>query len=969
MSTDGGAPRFPAELSSAALSVWAKSDWSRATGEETASLPLWRHLDDTRGVAGRIYDEFLPPSVKRRLVAEFGSDAGARATALFLSGAHDIGKASPAFAMMVTHLADEMRPHGLLADYSLQGTESRRLVRHEIVGMIALEGWLQREHGFERDCARTFALAVGGHHGVHPELPQLDYAKRHPELFGVGTWSDVRDEFIARAALHSTVDAFLPAWRSLKVSATTQVLLTAIVIVADWIASNTDYFSYDTRSDSDERVARAWHDLDLPPPWVVADIPESAEDHFQARFTLSADARIRPLQQAAVEVARNLPRPGLMVIEANMGEGKTEAALLAAEVLAQRFALGGVYYALPTQATTNAMFQRALNWIAHLDSPDVARFTSVFLAHNKRDLNESYDELRYRGWSRGMGAAPDRASEREESERVEAIVHAWLKERKRGMLSTFVIGTIDQVLMGALKARHTMLRHLALAGKVVIIDEAHAYSAFMNSYLDAALSWLGAYGVPVVVLSATLPAERREQLMASYDKGVAPQARTRSKRRPERERIAVDEVDLHYPIISTTTGSGEHAVSYPSASDRSTELTLYTLDDDPDTLTLLLADRLADGGCVVVIRNTVTRAQATAAHLRATLGDVRVTLAHSRFIAVDRARRDADLLSWFGPVGSAEARHRHVVVATQVVEQSLDVDFDLMVSDLAPMDLLLQRAGRLHRHARGEHQSARPSKVRSAELHVSGVDWSSEPPDPVRGSKHVYDPHILYRTLAVLDLESNSGRQVRLPADIPRLVQSVYADDEVGPRSWQPTMRDARAASQAMRNEKERTAAAFRLASPAPAGTPITGWVAAGVGEPDDEKDPAGRRMRASVRDGDDSVEVLVLFRRGVEVIVPSWVEQVGGSIVPTQTAPSDHLARVILTCSIQLNRASVGSSVDDVIRELEERNFREFQGWIGSPLLKGQLVLVFDEDGTTTIGTQRLRYTSENGLEKITDE
>lgn len=954
-------------LSPAALSVWAKSDRSPITGEVTGSLPLWRHLDDTMGVAVRLYEKFLPPNVTAHLTEEFGSAAGTRAIVLFLAATHDVGKCSPAFAIQVTSLADRMRPHGLISDYSLQGTENRRLVRHEIVGLIALEEWLQKDHGFDDETARAFTLPIGGHHGVHPEIPQLEFARKHPELLGTGAWADVREEFLDRAAALSGAHEFLLDWRTLKLSPTTQVLLTAIVIIADWIASNTDYFPYDVDGDQAERAERAWRDLDLPGPWVIGDIPRAAHDHFLKRFDLPQGARIRPLQQSAADAARALTRPGLIVVEAAMGEGKTEAALLAAEILAERFGLGGLFYTLPTQATTNAMFERALNWISHLDATGDTRLASVFLAHNKRELNDRYDELRYRGWSRSIGETPRDAAGRRESERIEATVHAWLKERKRGALSSFVIGTIDQVLMSALKARHTMLRHLALAGKVVIIDEAHAYSTFMNSYLDAALSWLGAYGVPVIVLSATLPAERREQLMASYEKGASPRGRSRSKKRPTRPGVSLDGVDLHYPIISATAGPGQRTVMYPSASDRSTALTIHALADDDATLTDLLADKLADGGCAVVIRNTVSRAQATAAHLRATLTNIPVTLTHSRFLAVDRARRDTQLLAWFGLSGEGVKRpYRHVVVATQVVEQSLDVDFDLMVSDLAPIDLLLQRGGRLHRHQRGDGQSDRPPNLQRAELHVTGLDWQQTPPKPDRGSRTVYDPFILYRTLAVLDVEQGKPLHVALPADIPRLVQSVYADDEVGPYAWRAVLHQAHDTSRAVRREKERQAATFRLAPPQPAGTPITGWVAAGVGDPDEDKDSAGRQLRASVRDGDDSVEVLVLFRRGDEIIVPSWVEKYGGETVPTQSAPPTALARSILTCSIQLNRAGVGCSVDDVIAQLEKDNFYEFQGWIDSRLLRGQLVLVFDENSEATLGAQRLRYTRENGLEKI---
>ncbi len=200
----------------------------------------------------------------------------------------------------------------------------------------------------------------------------------------------------------------------------------------------------------------------------------------------------------------------MMIIEAPMGEGKTEAALAVTEIFAARSGAGGCFIALPTMATGNAMFPRMLHWLKRL--PNKAGTHSVFLAHSKAALNEEYTTLARQDNGRITDVDRDGTEgewQPRSDERVapaQLVAHHWLRGRKKGMLSSFVTGTIDQLLFTGLKSRHLALRHLAMAGKVVVVDEAHAYDTYMNSYLDRVLSWLGAYGVPVVVLSATLPA-------------------------------------------------------------------------------------------------------------------------------------------------------------------------------------------------------------------------------------------------------------------------------------------------------------------------------------------------------------------------------------------------------------------------------------------------------------------------------
>lgn len=630
-----------------------------------------------------------------------------------------------------------------------------------------------------------------------------------------------------------------------------------------------------------------------------------------------------------------------------MGEGKTEAALAAVEILARRTGASGCYLALPTRATSDAMFARMLSWLRRLPDAQVGRGDrDVRLAHGKAALNPEYDQLRMTSLPSGIG---------EDSGGAAIGVHRWLAGPKRTLLSSFVVGTIDQLLFAALRGKHLVLRHLGLAGKVVVIDEAHAYDVYMGRFLDRALEWLGAYGVPVVVLSATLPAHRRAELMAAYDNGrlgPLPPLTWRDRGKTRVDPYAVLRTDLRYPLVTISTSDrGAVAISC-SDSGRNVEVTLRRLDDDLRALGELLRERLPDGGCVLVVRNTVARVQETATALRAVLGpDTPVSVAHSRFMAVDRAAKDRWLRDTFGPPGSGNRPHRHVVVASQVAEQSLDIDFDLLVTDLAPIDLVLQRIGRLHRHPR----DGRPVRLGTPECWVTGADWSTEPPQPVAGSRRVYQLAMLLRSAAVL-LPHLDGAPLRIPSDIAPLTQSAYDGEPLGPPSWQPALAEAEAKQRDEIAAKEMKADGFRLASVGEPGVPLISWLSGGVAGADD------RAAQGHVRDTDaETLEVLLLVRTPDGLVLPPWID--GGAMpVLTTSVPRWPLPRLIARCTLPLPRAMTDADViDEVIAELERRT--DVSAWQDSHWLAGELVLDLDADGRATVAGFNLQYDPDDGL------
>lgn len=952
-------------LSASARAVWAKSQTDVHQNHLLVGwLPLYQHLDDTAGVAERLWDHWVPASLKGSLAHSFGSERATRQLLLWLAALHDVGKASPAFAVQVPQLAQRMTNVGLLVDSGLADGDERRQTRHELVSFLAIRDWLQTAHGFSRMSAEQIASVAAAHHGRPASFPQIAFAQDSPHLTGDDPdagWRPVREEFLSRAdAAYVDQDTF-DQWRSAKILQPGLVALSGLVIVADWIASS-DLFEAAPldrwpAEATAARVANAWKKLDFPGPWRPHQESADPAELLAKRFALPDGAVPHPAQAHLVDTALRLERPELMILEAEMGSGKTEAALLAAEILAGRFGMSGIFIGLPTQATADGMFSRVLAWMEHLD---LETPSNVFLARGRAELNPEYEERVREAYFRPIGQDAGKA----DADGSMAIAHNWFSNPRRGPLSNFVVGTIDQALFAGLRSRYLMLRHLAFAGKVVVIDEAHACDEYMGEFLVRVLEWLGAYGVPVILLSATLPSGLRSAYLQAYDRGrdallpaVEPDVPAWEARLaaagsavadPRYGRLAAE---IGYPVVTVSNADGSPSTTALSSSRASRPVLLDRIEDDPQHLVRMLGTALRDGGNVAIIRNTVRRAQETAAALRAEISDIPVTVAHSRFLGLDRAAKDRELLRRYGPKG--ERPGCSIVVATQVIEQSLDLDFDLMVSDIAPVDLLIQRLGRLHRHDR----ATRPAPLREPRLVLTGADWSASPPVFDRGSRHIYGDALLLRTAAVL-----KGRTaLMLPDDIAPLVETVYGKDvEYAPADWHAVLREADRVALKKSTARRRAAATYALGGVRGEDASLIGWLNGPDSDP--ELTPPGR---VTVRDGDETLEVIVLQRGHDGVLrTPSWLPDGRGGIqIPENERPSPALTRTILGCFLRLPASMCqGTAVDRHIETLE-RAF-ELPTWHASYALKGELVLVFDHDGRAQLNEFDLAYSAEGGFE-----
>lgn len=878
-------------------------------------LPLWIHLRDTGEIMRLLVQKWIPQSVRRILETDLGIDEELlTAIACFLGMVHDLGKAAAGFQKKILYHIPEKREY-LMQRLNFPEEGERRDTPHARASEAIL---------LELGCPKGLASIAGAHHGTPQETVsgygiEDDINQNSKNYYGGDgkvwrdMWQELFDAALAQSGFSSVEE--LPI-----LTIPQELLLTGLLTMADWIASNTEYFPLipveETGSESlyPQRVDAAWKALDLTSPWEGQDCIQE-EDDFRRQFHFAPN----DIQRAVIDAASEMDTPGILILESHMGSGKTEAALAAAEILSSRFQSGGLYFGLPTQATANGIFGRLMAW-AQSQSQEVAH--SIRLAHGMAELNEEYRQL-------FSGTA---VTEEDNSEGG-VLVHQWFQGRKQALLADFVIGTVDQLLMAALKQKHVMLRHLGLAGKVVIVDECHAYDTYMNQYLDRALSWLGRYQVPVILLSATLPAKRRTELVEAY-LGIKTK-----KGKPEEWKTS-----RGYPLLTWTDGGTVKQRVIPCSTEgRKVQISSITEMELPARLKKVMRK----GGCAGIIVNTVKKAQRLAEVLRADLPGFEIVTFHAQFLMPDRAEKERSLLKRLGKGSGPAQRDRLIVIGTQVLEQSLDIDFDFLVTELCPMDLLLQRIGRLHRHTRLE----RPEPLREA--HCLVLDMQDGTFD--EGSEAIYTRWLLWRTRKLLP------QSVTLPGDIPQLVQETYGwepSDSLAPDDQSEAAKADYSTRQGTQKEKAKH---FCVPKPEnhfryPNRDILDGWFqnAAGIND---------SNAQAAVRDGDPSIDVLVMIRwpDGSIHFLP-WQE--GGQVIDANRTPSQEESVKIARQRLRLpGYFSCRWEIDSVIAELEEQNRKYLSQWQLSPILKGELILLLDEALTAHLADMVLRYDQENGL------
>jgi len=900
------------------FSFWAKTDQSGSekihpliyhlidVGECT--LALWKHAfsQQTRQTFTGFLD--LEPEATGRLLA-------------FWASLHDLGKAAPGFQRKYLPRIPVLDGMGFVFPKDV----SPNPVPHGILSAWALTDLLQ-ECGLTKSNARQIAFALGGHHGAWPTNDRFSPTSLKSSDKGEGLWDTARkDLLLALKEVYQPANIVsLPKAQEERNAFLT--LFSGLVSVADWLGSMSENFpfteEYLPAGEYAERVAHKAMDALNKLGWMG----------WQAEGNLLAFAAMFPniqtpndIQQKTFEDTKGIKLPALVILEAPTGIGKTEAALYLADTWLQGQKGRGLYIAMPTQATSNQMFERVVEF---LQSRYTAQSINAHLVHGAALLEDDEETPQPQGI-----AQDDKAAE------GNVKAETWFLPRKRTLLAPFGVGTVDQALMSVLQTNHFFVRLFGLGQKVVVFDEVHAYDTYMSTLFQRLLRWLRSIGTSVILLSATLPEKTRKELAGAWlgkDEAALPPA--------------------EYPRM--TMVSGEKVDSVPLPPPESHILQLTWADSTPEQAANHLAEKLKDGGCAAVICNRVKRAQEVYAAIKARgiiEGD-KLILFHARFPFVWRKDIEDCVLKIFGKnkehpdQPNPHRPQKAIVVATQVIEQSLDLDFDYMLTDLAPIDLLLQRAGRLHRHK--QNNVYRPEGLKHPVIAIALPAEKNGLPDFGLDDR-VYDKATLLCTWLTL----HERERLILPEETSKLIEAVYGDvhEEDLPANFVQAFRQAREDAR-LSMEKEIYEAKQRLIAKPDYEDLLTDHNE--VLEEDNPK--VNDAFRALTRLAEPSVTLICLHETAQGIALES--DGTG--------APIDVSKRPDLKQAKELLKRAVGVQRRDVVNYFV-KNVKMAAGWRESAAVRYHYPVKFDQNGECNpVGADfTLKLTHELGLEVIKKE
>ncbi len=725
---------------------------------------LLYHLIDVGTVAHAMWQTVFTASFRQQMADLLGiTPAEAGRFVAFLAALHDLGKASPAYQNKYAPqwLRDKFKEIGLLIAEE-HYNEATKKAPHATVTRWALPKLLTEYEGYDGRFADKISIALGGHHGNWPN----PYATDGIRDDACPLWDAMRRDLYweLRAVFPPPQITAVPNPYDFNRWLT---LFSGLTSVADWVGSNATYFALEgevigTREYAEKTAVTAQNALQKL-GWHGWQPTGTTRDFAQAYAYLSFNEP-RRVQREVIDAALDAPAPTLLIIEAPTGIGKTEIAQYLTDVWLQKHSGRGFYIAMPTQATSNQMYGRTQKFLANNYPDDLI---NIPLAHGSAMFDERQAEMEL--------------NEVGDDKESGVVAMSWfVKKSKQTLLAPFGVGTVDQTLLSVLQTRHFFVRLLGLSHKVVIFDEIHAYDTYMSTLFERLLHWLNAVGTSVIMLSATLPAATRQKLVKAY---VGPG-----------QELQLD-LDSHYPAM-TIAHTGQPPQTIPLTKPDDITLHLNWLDDNsPQEILNFLQTELADGGCAAVICNTVKRAQAIYALLEDArqegaldIAEENLILFHARFPFAWRKPIEDKVLAKFGKPDKEKGDRRPkphekaIVVATQVIEQSLDLDFDVMMTDLAPIDLMLQRAGRLHRHELRDENRHHPRQ-----LTIATPDIANGLPD-FGVDEFIYERYLLLQTYRQL----HEREELTIPKETAVLIEAVYTDQPQDDNTlWQETLQGA----------------------------------------------------------------------------------------------------------------------------------------------------------------------------------
>lgn len=671
---------------------------------------------------------------------------------------HDIGKFFRAFQNLAPDLSENLvsskvqcvyvKRHDTLG-YSLWRLKLRDNLKALFPTEVSrsVDGWME---------------IVCGHHGQPPELirPIEPYLLLEDE--------QATEAYIKELATWALPD--LSPLAGIEKSAFRRVSwqLAGVAVLADWLGSNQAIFNY---CDVPEALQKYWQATALAKAQKAIDVaqiePPTIKPFLSIRQQFDFIQQPTPLQEMAQSIELSESQQ-LFILEDVTGAGKTEAAMVLVHRLMGAGLAKGVYVGLPTMATANAMYERMEKSYRSLYTEQA--LPSLVLSHGARDLSAAFKKT-----VQISDQATDKNYDQQDLS-ASAYCNQWLADnRKKALLADVGVGTIDQALLGILPARHQSLRLLGLCNKVLLVDEVHAFDPYMRQLLAALLQAHAAQGGCAILLSATLPYRFRRELVNAFATGTQQSQKSRQS-------IVLKKIDA-YPLITHWGRSLLREIPVATRASVQRRVKVERLDDESGSLGKI-HQAVNQGQCICWIRNTVKDAHQAYQALLAQpwIKAEKLTLFHSRYAMIDRQAIEQNVLRRFGKKSTGVERASQVLIATQVVEQSLDLDFDVMISDLAPVDLLIQRAGRLQRHTRS---------VSGDILGDGSIEQRAQPilfvlaPDSdivkdknwlrtlLPGTQAVY-PNVGMLWLTLKVLLKNQG--FTMPGDARGLVEGVYGE-------------------------------------------------------------------------------------------------------------------------------------------------------------------------------------------------
>ena len=714
--------------------LWAKF----SKGDETNWHPLIWHMLDSAAVTQLLWEGCLSLSYKSSMASMFELSIEEMGNLLsFWVALHDIGKAGPEFQKKNSQSRAYLEQIG----FSFPVSKFKVTGFHATATTLILRRIWASDQSEEmpRKFRNNLAIILGGHHGEFPDNSEITMQTVEDFHVGDARWKEAQQAIYALMAslLKTQTPGKYPEGNDDSNPAL--VLMAGLTTAADWIASNEDFFPFLNAARLPEdylKIARTQAREALTTLGWYGWKSKAEEVSF---IDLFPEYKPNPIQQAVIDACPDLDSPFLAIIEAPTGSGKTEAAFFLADTVIQRDHKAGIYIAMPTQATSNQMYDRTVSFLSGRYSEDNI---NLHLVHGAALLNERDKEFKPSGV---YG----------EDNLQESNIHSytWFLPRKRTLLAPFGVGTVDQTFLSVLKSRHFFLRLFGLSHKVLIFDEVHAYDVYMAEIFKTLLNWLHAVGTSVIILSATLPSQTLKELLRAYGADSIPESL------PE------------FPRISYVTGNNVTLIKAGQVPSR--KINIKWIDQNEVSIAAQLKALLSEGGCAAVICNRVNRAQQVFDAIKhAFEGEsVEIILFHSRFPYLWRKEIEERVLEKFGKDCSNRPQ-KAIVVATQVIEQSLDLDFDVMITDLAPIDLLIQRIGRLHRHENSGTPPRRPSGLKQPLCIVSAPGTLEIDTIPDFGAdSYIYEPYLLLRTQLALQ----NSETISLSEETDNLIHAVYS--------------------------------------------------------------------------------------------------------------------------------------------------------------------------------------------------